>query len=111
MNINDLVALINAGYTKADIEQLGISMEKEKPQEEKPKEEKPQEEKPKEEKPQEEKPKDGDERFTKIETQLNYLVNRLNLLAVQNSNQPKQEEETVEDILNSMFKPKMKGDN
>ena len=101
MNINDLVALINAGYTKADIEQLGISMEKEKPQEEKPKEEKPQEEKP----------KDGDERFTKIETQLNYLVNRLNLLAVQNSNQPKQEEETVEDILNSMFKPKMKGEN
>ena len=97
MKAEDVLELIRAGYTKADIDALGIALEK--PEEKKPEEKKPDEPKP--EKKDEPKP---DDKVTALETKIDYLVNRLNLLAVQTSKQKDDPTETVEDILASMVR-------
>lgn len=97
MNANDILELIRAGYTKADIDALGIALEK--PEEQKPEEPKPEEPKP--EKKEEPKP---DDKVTALETKIDYLVNRLNLLAVQTSKQKDEPTETVDDILASIVR-------
>lgn len=97
MKAEDVLDLIRAGYTKADIDALGIALEK--PEEQKPEEPKPEEPKP--EKKEEPKP---DDKVTALETKIDYLVNRLNLLAVQTSKQKDEPTETVEDILASMVR-------
>ena len=102
MKIEDLVTLTKAGYTKADIEALGIALGQnvnDLKVEEKPIEEaKPAEE----EKPIEEaKPSD---RMKEIETKLDYAINRLNYMSVQGSNQPEQKTESIEQILQSVLK-------
>lgn len=99
MKIEDLVILIKAGYTKADIEQLGISLGAEVPQipEEQIPDEKPEEVKPDE-------PKQDDERMKQLETKLDYVINRFNYMAVKDSQQPDQHVETVDDILSSVLK-------
>ena len=97
MKAEDVLELIRAGYTKADIDALGIALEK--PEEKKPEEKKPDEPKP--EKKDEPKP---DDKVTALETKIDYLVNRLNLLAVQTSKQKDEPTETVDDILASMVR-------
>ena len=89
MDAKDILELIRAGYTKADIEALGITLEK--PEEKKPEEKKPEEKKP-------------DDKVMALETKIDYLVNRLNLLAVQTSKQKDEQTETVDDILASMVR-------
>ena len=96
MKAEDVLDLIRAGYTKADIDALGIALEK--PEEKKPEEKK---DEPKPEKKDEPKP---DDKVTALETKIDYLVNRLNLLAVQTSKQKDEPTETVEDILASMVR-------
>ena len=105
MKAEDVLELIRAGYTKADIDALGIALEK--PEEKKPEEKKPDEPKP--EKKDEPKPEKKDEpkpddKVTALETKIDYLVNRLNLLAVQTSKQKDEPTETVDDILASMVR-------
>lgn len=46
----------------------------------------------------------GDDRLTKLETKLDYAINRLNYMAVQGSQQPEQHQETVDDILASVVR-------
>ena len=45
-----------------------------------------------------------DDKVTALETKIDYLVNRLNLLAVQTSKQKDEPTETVEDILASLVR-------
>ena len=89
MKLDDLVLLIKAGYTKADIEQLGIAVGVPEVPEQLPVEEPPK---------QLDIPQD-DERMKNLENKLDYVINRFNYMAVQGSNQPAQSEETVDDIL------------
>ena len=96
MKAEDVLDLIRAGYTKADIDALGIALEK-------PDAPKPEEPKPEEPKPEEQKPEESD-KVKALETKIDYLVNRLNLLAVQNSQQKDEKTETVEEILASVVR-------
>lgn len=105
MDAKDILELIRAGYTKADIDALGIALEK--PEEQKPEEPKPEEQKPEEKKPEEQKPEESD-KVKALETKIDYLVNRLNLLAVQNSQQKDEKKETVEEILASVVRGNIK---
>jgi len=102
MEAKDILELIRAGYTKADIDALGIALEK--PEEKKPEEPKPEEKKPEEPKPEKKEESKPDERVAALETKIDYLVNRLNLLAVQGSQQKDDKTETVEDILASIVR-------
>ena len=108
MKADDVLELIRAGYTKADIDALGIALEK--PEEKKPDEPKPEKkDEPKPEKKDEPKPEKKDEpkpddKVTGLETKIDYLVNRLNLLAVQTSKQKDEPTETVDDILASIVR-------
>lgn len=104
MKIEDLVTLTKAGYTKADIEALGIALGQVTPNDLKPDEAKPVEEsKPEEAKPVEEVKPDED-RLKQMETKLDYAINRLNYMSVQGSSQPEQKKESIEDILQSVLK-------
>ena len=94
MKLDDLVLLIKAGYTKADIEQLGIAVGVPEVPEVPEVKDIPVEEPPK----QLDIPQD-DERMKNLENKLDYVINRFNYMAVQGSNQPSQSEETVDDIL------------
>ncbi len=102
MEAKDILELIRAGYTKADIDALGIALEK--PEEPKPEEPKPEEKKPEEPKPEKKEEPKPDDKVTALETKIDYLVNRLNLLAVQTSKQKDEPTETVDDILASMVR-------
>jgi len=102
MKAEDVLELIRAGYTKADIDALGIALEK--PEEKKPEEPKPEEKKPEEPKPEKKEEPKPDDKVAALETKIDYLVNRLNLLAVQTSKQKDEPTETVEDILASMVR-------
>lgn len=103
MKIDDLVLLIKAGYTKADIEALGIAMGVD-PAPEQPEaapeqhEAAPEQHEAALEQPQ------NDDRIKGLETKLDYVINRFNYLAVQNSKQDDMKTESVEDILQSVLK-------
>lgn len=98
MKIDDLVMLIKAGYTKADIESLGIAMGAEPDTEPVPEAAEPAPEEPKAEPVK-------DDRITNLETKLDYVINRFNYLAVKDSQQPAQAKtESVDDILASVIK-------
>ena len=95
MTIEDIVALTKAGFSKDEI--LALTGDP-KPEDPKP-EEKP-EEKPADPKPSE---------IESINKRLDYLISKMNLAAVQNSQQPGSEKkETVDDILASVFSKPMK---
>lgn len=101
MKIEDLVALTKAGYTKADIAALGISLG------EMPATEAAEVTEVAEDKPVEESPVIPDahaDRMKEIETKLDYAINRLNYMSVQGSSQPEQKKESIEDILQSVLK-------
>ncbi len=102
MKIDDLVLLIKAGYTKANIEQLGISMGLDEVHVEAPAEAPV--EAPVEQKEVEDKTAPVDDRMTKLENKLDYVINRFNYMSVQQSAQPETKVETVDDILASMIK-------
>ena len=89
MKPEDILELIRAGYTKAEIAELGITLGK--PDEQKPDEQKPDDQKP-------------DDKIKALETKIDYLVNRMNYLAVQRSKQPDEHKESVDDILSSMVR-------
>ena len=96
MKIDDLVMLIKAGYTKADIESLGIAMGAEPETEPAPAVAEPVPEEP-------EAPKD--DRITNLETKLDYVINRFNYLAVKDSQQPAANPtQSVDDILASVVR-------
>lgn len=104
MTIEDIVALTKAGFSKDEILALTGDPEQEKKpadpeQEKKPEDPKP-EEKHEDPKPDEKKPAD----IESINNRLDYLISKMNLAAVQNSQQPGSEKkETVDDILASVF--------
>ena len=110
MTIEDIVALTKAGFSKDEILALTGDPEQEKKpadpdQEKKPEDLKPEEEKPEDPKPEKKKPAD----IESINRRLDYLISKMNLAAVQNSQQPGSEKaETVDEILASVFKPKKK---
>ena len=100
MKLDDLVLLIKAGYTKADIEQLGIAGVPEVP--EVP--EQPVKQPVEEPAQQNDVPQDN-ERMKNLESKLDYVINRFNYMAVQQSNQPGgQQEESLDDILSSVVR-------
>lgn len=91
MKIDEIVMLIKAGYTKQDIDALVSVKEPEvKPEEVKP-----------EANPEvkTEVIEQHDDKTAQLETKLDYVINRLNYLAVKNSQQPEQGTETIDDIL------------
>jgi small-conductance mechanosensitive channel len=107
MKIEDLVALTKAGYTKADIEALGIALGQGSTNDVKPeesKEAKPAEESKTEEAKPAEAVKPENDRLKEMETKLDYAINRLNYMSVQGSSQPEQKKESIEDILQSVLK-------
>ncbi len=110
MTIEDIVALTKAGFSKDEILALTGDPEQEKKpadpeQEKKPEDPKPDEKKPEDPKPEEKKPAD----IESINKRLDYLISKMNLAAVQNSQQPDEKKETVDDILASIFaKPEKK---
>ena len=85
MTIEDIVALIKAGFSKDEI--LALTGDP-----------KP-EEKHEDPKPDEKKPAD----IESINKRLDYLISKMNLAAVQKSQQPDEKKETVDDILASIF--------
>ena len=100
MTIEDIVALTKAGFSKDEILALtGDPKPEEKHEDPKP------EEKQEDPKPDEKKPAD----IESINKRLDYLISKMNLAAVQNSQQPGSEKkETVDDILASVFSKPMK---
>ena len=92
MNIQDLITLHNAGYTKEDIFKiLGTEQKPEQPE-------------------QPEQPV-SDDRIKQLETKLDYVINRFNYLAVQQSRQPAGKEESLDDILSSVVRGFQKTDD
>ena len=100
MTIEDIVALTKAGFSKDEI--LALTGD---PEQEKKPAEPEQEKKPEDPKPDEKKPAD----IESINKRLDYLISKMNLVAVQNSQQPDSEKkETVDEILASVFSKPMK---
>lgn len=100
MTIEDIVALTKAGFNKDEI----LALTGDPKQEEKP-EEKPADPQPEEKKPADPQPSE----IESINKRLDYLISKMNLAAVQNSQQPGSEKkETVDEILASVFSKPMK---
>ena len=111
MTIEDIVALTKAGFSKDEIFALTGDPEQEKknPEDSKPEEKKPEDPKPEEnhEDPKQDEKKPAD--IESINKRLDYLISKMNLAAVQKSQQPDEKKETVDDILASIFaKPEKK---
>ena len=110
MTIEDIVALTKAGFSKDEIFALtGDPKPEEKhedpKQEEKLEDPKLEEKKPEDSEQDEKKPAD----IESINKRLDYLISKMNLAAVQKSQQPDEKKETVDDILASIFaKPEKK---
>ena len=99
MKMDELLLLLKAGYTKSDIDALTADPKPEQPADPKP--EQPADPKP--EQPAD--PKPDDDRLSKLETTMDYLVNRLNYLAVKGTDQPDQKhQQTADEILESIIK-------
>lgn len=102
MKINDIITLTQAGWTKDEIMSLVNGEAQDQPQQPDPQPEQPaaqtaaQQEQPAQ--------LSMDDRFAQMETKLDYVINRFNYMAVQNSQQPDQPGETVEDILASVVR-------
>ena len=114
MTIEDIVALTKAGFSKDEILALTGDPEQEKKSAEQEKKPDDQEKKPEDPKPDEkhEDPKPDEKKPADIESinkRLDYLISKMNLAAVQKSQQPDEKKETVDDILSSIFaKPEKK---
>ena len=105
MTIQEIITLTNAGWSKDEIMSLTSG---EQPKQPKP-DEKPVEQPKLDEKPAEQPKPD---RMAQLETKLDYVINRFNLLAVQQSHQPNDgKTESVDDILASVVRGFQKDDN
>lgn len=100
MKIEEIVMLTKAGYTKADIEKL-LAVDPQPEQLVEEIQESVPEQKPVEKQPEQ---KPDDDRLNKLETKLDYVINRFNYMEVKNSKQPEQAAETVDDILAKMIR-------
>ena len=94
MNASDILELIRAGYTKADIEALGVHLSGSgDPPADPPAD-------PLEDPPADPKPDDAlNKRLEGLETRLNHIINKMTLDAVKGSRQPSEQAETTDDIL------------
>lgn len=99
MKINDIITLTQAGWTKDEIMQLVNSEQQEQPAPEQPEQPAPeQKEQPAPEH------KSDDDKIKQLETKLDYVINRFNYMAVQQSSQPQGKEESLDDILASVVR-------
>lgn len=105
MKINDIITLTQAGWTKDEIMSLVNGEAQDQPQQPDQQPEQPAAQ-PKQPAAQPEQPAGVslDDRFAQMETKLDYVINRFNYMAVQNSQQPDQPGETIEDILSSVVR-------
>ena len=107
MNIQDLITLHNAGYTKEDIFKILGNEQKPEQSEQKPEqsEQKPEQPEQKPEQPEQklEQPA-SDDKIKQLENKLDYVINRFNYMAVQQSSQPQGKEESLDDILASVVR-------
>ena len=104
MNISDIITLTQAGWTKDEIMNIMNGSQSDLQPEQS--EQQPQPEQP-EQQPQPEQPEQLEQyegRFKSLETKLDYVINRFNYMAVQNSQQPAQQTESVDDILSSLVR-------
>lgn len=99
MKINDIITLTQAGWTKDEIMSLVNGEAQDQPQQPDP-----QPEQQPAAQPEQPAQMSMDDRFAQMETKLDYVINRFNYMAVQNSQQPDQPGETVEDILASVVR-------
>ena len=99
MTIQEIITLTNAGWSKDEIMSLTSGEQAQQPEQpaEQPKPEQPAEQ-----------PKP--DRMAQLETKLDYVINRFNLLAVQQSHQPDEQKESLEDILSSVVRGTLKPD-
>ena len=91
MTIQEIITLTNAGWTKDEIMSLTSGEQPQQP------------EQPAEQPQQPEQPAQPD-RMQQLETKLDYVINRFNLMAVQQSHQPEEHKESIEDILASVVR-------
>ena len=91
MTIQEIITLTNAGWTKDEIMSLTSGEQPQQP------------EQPAEQPQQPEQPAQPD-RMQQLETKLDYVINRFNLMAVQQSHQPEEHTESIEDILASVVR-------
>ena len=102
MKINDIITLTQAGWTKDEIMSLVNGEAQDQPQQP--------DQQPEQPAAQPEQPVQQpagvslDDRFAQMETKLDYVINRFNYMAVQNSQQPDQPGETIGDILSSVVR-------
>ena len=101
MKIDDIVKLTNAGWSKEDIMSLLNGKEEDPVQQ--PDSQSVEQTASQPEQPVEQTQPD-DERFKQLETKLDYVINRFNYMAVQQSQQPEQQGESVDDILASVIR-------
>lgn len=108
MNLNDIVALANAGFTKAEIAKMittfGNETEVSSPATEAPAQEAPVQEAPVQEAPVQEAPapeNNFDAMFNNLNNKIDTLANAVYSSNIANSRQPK--EETSEDVFKFMF--------
>jgi len=99
MKINDIITLTQAGWTKDEIMSLVNGEDQDQTQQPDP-----QPEQQPAAQPEQPAQVSMDDRFAKMETKLDYVINRFNYMAVQNSQQPDQPGETVDDILASVVR-------
>lgn len=103
MKINDIITLTQAGWTKDEILGLinGEAQDPAQPADPQPEQQPAQQPEQSAQQPEQQ---PDDDRLNKLETKLDYVINRFNYLAVQQSQQPEQKDESVEDILASIVR-------
>ena len=103
MNASDILELIRAGYTKADIEALGVHLSGSgDPPADPPAD-------PPVDPPADPKADDAlNKRLEGLETRLTHIINKMTLDAVKGSRQPSEQAETTDDILAAFVKGQKK---
>ena len=102
MKITDIVALVNAGWTKDEIMSIVNGEQKQSEEVEIPGEQEVEVQPVPEVKPE---AAADEDRFKKLETKLDYVINRFNYMEVKNSRQPETDKtETIDDILSKIIK-------
>lgn len=102
MKIDNLVLLLEKGFSKDEIMALCGEAAASAPAEPAPAAQPEEPAAPAQPEPAAAQP--ADDRLTKLETKLDYAINRLNYMAVQSSQQPAQQQESVDDILASVVR-------
>ena len=105
MKIDNLVLLLEKGFTKDEIMALCGEAQPSAPAEPAPAAQSEQQPAQQTEQPaSQQSVQPDDDRLNKLETKLDYAINRLNYMAVQSSQQPAQQQESVDDILASVVR-------